>query len=413
MQTLLVAAGLLLWLPVAKAQPTLEEANAKLDSLLAPMDSVVLSLLTCSPHDEVYSLYGHTALRMFDLRNGMDVVYNYGIFNFKAPHFVTRFVFGKTDYELGKFPTMPFLAYYGKWGSEVTEQVLNLTRQEKLRLMTALEENYRPENRVYRYNIFFDNCSTRPRDIVERCVDGSVKYQEEPQERTWRELLHEKTWHYAGATLGNDMLLGVKADDVPTQREREFLPEWLMYDLRKATIVDRSGRERPLVSNEFVLLAKGRQGGPSMPPYLVTAVLPLVVLAFSGLLCFHYRHEEKVPLPLRLYDLVLLTVMGLVGCVLTVMLFSDHPFTSPNLLLLAFNPLLFFLLPCAWSGGGRRLWGLACLLSVACLVGWLWQDYPPLAAALACCLLVRAYMRSRCCRPDAKQTSRQRRAHRE
>jgi len=404
-QALLLAAALLSWPPASVAQPASGGGNPKLDSLLAPMDSVVLSLLTCSPHDEVYSLYGHTAVRMLDLRNGMDVVYNYGIFNFKAPHFVARFVFGKTDYELGKFPTAPFLAYYSKWGSQVTEQTLNLTRQEKLRLLSALEENYRPENRVYRYNIFFDNCSTRPRDIIERCVDGSVGYQQAPQDKTWRQLLHEKTWRHAWATFGNDMLLGLGADGVPTLREREFLPEWLMADFRTATIVGGDGRTRPLVSGERALVAKGVQGGPMLPPSLVTAVLPLLLLAFTLLLCLRHRRESEVPLALRLHDMALLTVMGVIGCILTVMSFSDHPFTSPNLLLLAFNPLLFLLLPSAWRGGGERLWGVACVLAGACMVAWVWQGFPPLAAALASCLLLRSYMRAAWQRPSAKQAS--------
>ena len=109
-----------------------------------PLDSVELSLITCSPHEEVYSLYGHTAIRLVDQRSGRDLTFNYGVFNFKAPHFVLRFVFGKTDYELGILPTGMFCDYYQQWGSEVAEQVLNLTAEEKALLLHALGVNLKP-----------------------------------------------------------------------------------------------------------------------------------------------------------------------------------------------------------------------------------------------------------------------------
>jgi len=128
------------------------------------LDSVEVSLLTCSPHEEIYSLYGHSALRWHDLhqegpRAGEDLAFNWGIFNFDKPYFVARFVFGLTDYELGVIPYQAFCSYYEQWGSSVTEQVLNLTNEEKQKLKEALANNLLPENRIYRYNFFYDNCS--------------------------------------------------------------------------------------------------------------------------------------------------------------------------------------------------------------------------------------------------------------
>ena len=148
--------------------------NAYNEDYLAQFDSVEVSLLTCSPHEEIYSLYGHSALRWHDLRaeRNVDVVYNWGLFDFQKPHFVLRFVFGLTDYEVGGFPYPLFLEEYKYVGSSVTEQVINLTNSEKARLSEAMRENLRPENRVYRYNYFYDNCSTRPRDIIERSIEG-------------------------------------------------------------------------------------------------------------------------------------------------------------------------------------------------------------------------------------------------
>ena len=107
------------------------------DHDLPPMDSVEISLLTCQPHDEVYSLYGHTAIRYHEFtKGGIDAAFNYGVFNYDAPFFVVRFVFGLTDYELGAYPTQLFQKEYRQFGSMVTEQVLNLTNDEKQSIAT-------------------------------------------------------------------------------------------------------------------------------------------------------------------------------------------------------------------------------------------------------------------------------------
>ena len=141
--------GVLLTLILVSSAPVAAQED------IPPMDSVEFSLLTCQPHDEVYSLYGHTAIRYHELRpGGLDWAFNYGVFDFKKPHFVARFVFGLTDYELGAYPYKYFVKEYRRFGSMVTEQVLNLTDEEKMALHDALAINLRPENKIYRYNYF-------------------------------------------------------------------------------------------------------------------------------------------------------------------------------------------------------------------------------------------------------------------
>ena len=159
------------------------------------MDSVEVSLLTCSPHEEIYSLYGHTALRWHDLRSNEDLAFNWGVL----------------DYELGTVPMKYFTEEYRNVGSSVTEQVLNLTAEEKQRLFLALVKNLQPENRIYRYNYFYDNCSTRPRDIIEQCINGKLEYADrEDFTSSYREMVSMCTRNHPWATFGNDMLLGVK-----------------------------------------------------------------------------------------------------------------------------------------------------------------------------------------------------------
>ena len=350
-----------------------------------PMDSVEIGVLTCAPHEEIYSLYGHTAIRVHDLRNDADWVFNYGVFNFKTPHFALRFVFGLTDYELGIAPTSPFLQYYAEWGSEVTEQVLNLTSEEKQKITEALSINYRPENRIYRYNFFYDNCSTRPRDIIENNLDGKITYNPRTDySPTYRELVRNHTSRHPWATFGNDLLLGVKADRKTTMREQEFLPENLRYDLDHATIT-RNGRQEPLVKERRQLVPPGVQiiedDFPLSPTHCAILLLVISIVIFA----YEYIKKKTV----RLFDVLLMLLTGLAGLVLFVMIFSEHPTTSINLQILILNPLsLVFIWPVI--KGRRTIWfTLNMLFTMGFFVSSFWQDYAEGMEIVALCLLLR------------------------
>ena len=256
---------------------------AQQDSLR--MDSVEISLLTCQPHDEIYSLYGHTALRYHDLRKGgLDIAFNYGVFDYKKPFFALRFVFGLTDYELGAYPYRLFQEEYRRFGSMVTEQVLNLTDQEKAILQQALAINMQNENRIYRYNYFYSNCTTKARDIIEQCIQGTVSYADrEGYTPTHREMIHEMTKNNPWAAFGNDLLLGILADRPTDRRLQEFLPYNLMYDFDHAKIY-KDGNFRPLVKERRMSVPAGVQ--------VVKSGFPLSPLAYD-----HNRCDGHYPVP--------------------------------------------------------------------------------------------------------------------
>jgi len=353
---------------------------------LTQFDSVEVSLLTCSPHEEIYSLYGHSALRWNDLGTGSDIVFNWGLFDFNKPHFVLRFVFGLTDYEVGGLPYPLFLEEYRQVGSSVTEQVLDLTNTEKARLKDALEENLKPENRVYRYNYFYDNCSTRPRDIVERCLEGKVEYQRrDDYQPSYRDMIHECARNHPWAKFGNDMLLGLKADLATTQRQQEFLPANLLYDFDRAQIYS-NGMYRLLVKQRRIALPAGVQVIEEDFPLTPTGCA-LMLLGLSLLiLVWEWRCKKTI----AAWDVLLMLLQGLAGCVLFVMLFSQHPTTSTNLQLLLLNPLpLGFL----YSVVRRRKscwWYLQVVLIGCFMAGCLIQDYAEGMLILALCLLSRS-----------------------
>ena len=347
-----------------------------------PMDSVEVSLLTCSPHEEIYSLYGHSALRWHS--GEQDIVFNWGMFSFNKPYFVLRFVFGLTDYELGAYPYDTFWPYYKKWGSSITEQVLNLTNDEKRQLQQALIENLKPENKVYRYNFFYDNCSTKPRDVIEQSIDGQVVYNErEGFEPTFREMVRECNRNHLWSKFGNDLLLGLKAD-LTNRAEQEFLPLNLMVDFLNAQIY-KDGQYRPLVKETRELVSPGVQR--IEPDFILSPTeVALILLAISLAIAIYEWRRKKIA---KWWDVLLMTVQGLVGVVLTVMIFSQHPTTSLNLNLLLFNPLPLLFIP-AIIKGRRNTWRklqLAMLLLFA--IGGIFQSYAEGMWIVALCLLIR------------------------
>ena len=175
-------------------------------------DSIQFSLLTCAPGNEIYALFGHTAIRYQNFSRGVDLVFNYGMFSFNTPHFVYRFVKGETDYQLGITPYPYFESEYAFRGSSVYQQILNLTYSEKMSLLKLLQDNYLPENRIYRYNYFYDNCTTRARDQIEKSIQGQVVYPSVSWHKTFRGIVHEFTKGSPWDELGIDLCLGAEAD---------------------------------------------------------------------------------------------------------------------------------------------------------------------------------------------------------
>ena len=320
---------LLLTTKTAQAQNPAERTNAS-------GDSVRVSLLTCGPRQNVYSLYGHTALRYEDRGRGIDVAVNYGMFSFDKPFFVLRFVFGLTDYEMGIEPFEDFKRHYAPSGCGIWQQQLNLTADEKEALAAAIALNYEPQNRVYRYNYFFDNCTTRARDIIEKNIEGRVGYGETAEGHpSFREMIHSYTAAHPWAAFGNDLLLGVKADLPASYEEQQFLPFNLKKDFSHARIFNTDGSDRPLVTGEGWLLPPEKrahdEGFPFTP--MQCAVAFAVAVAVLTLTEWHTKKNFWA------VDAAILTVDALCGVILFAMIFSQHPTVRLNFQIFLLNPL--------------------------------------------------------------------------
>lgn len=353
-------------------------------------DSMEISLLTCNPGHRIYSLYGHTAIRITDRSRGIDLAASYGIFSFGKPYFVLRFVFGLTDYEIGLTDYPSFAAFYGGHGCGVRQQVLNLTAEEKAIIVAAIFRNYEPANRVYRYNYFYDNCTTRARDIIVENMSRDVTYPDDGERPTYRQMVHDYNADYRWMRFGKDLLLGVKAD-IPTDKVRQqFLPDNLRRAFDGAVVTNDDGTTEPFVAASFWTIPAGESDIEVYSfPLTPTQCAALLAVLTALVVAMEWKRRRIY----WLFDIVLALITGLSGLVLFAMIFSEHPTVSLNFQILLLNPLvLVFLYPSIKSlrkhcfGLWYKAWMLLTLLM---LVGGLLQDYAEGIRIVALSLLVR------------------------
>lgn len=366
------------------------QIQAQTDSAaLARMDAVDISLLSCQPRQYIYSLYGHTAIRITDHSTGTDYAVNYGLFSFEKPFFVLRFVFGLTDYEMGICSYEHFKIEYERAQCGVVQQVLDLSREDKLTILQAIDRNAQPENVVYRYNFFYDNCTTRARDIIINNVEEAVTFPSSTRAITYRQMVHQYTAQHPWARFGNDLLLGVGADRPTDARQQQFLPFNLKSDFDHTTLKGKDGAVRPLVKEKFWAIS----GSTAKPePMLITPIWCAIALAIIILTtCLYDAKRKRVSWAL---DGILWLLTGLAGLILFAMVFSQHPTVRVNFQILMLNPLaLGFLYPTlkALRHKKRSLWlTIWPICLVLFFIGAFWQTYADGMCILASSLLVRA-----------------------
>ena len=312
------------------------------------IDTLEASLITCSPGNKIYELYGHTAIRIHNSSNKEDWVFNYGMFSFNSPYFIWRFLRGQTDYYLAAYPYHEFVHEYMARGSSLTEQILNLTSDETHNLLMALSKLALTEDWTYRYNFLYDNCTTRARDQIEQAIVGKVIYpfgSSQKKETSYRKIIHQYTSQHPWDEFGQDLLLGSQSDSPISIRQQQFAPLYMRDFADKAYIVSSDGAKRPLVKQTIRIPAQKSVSealfrfSDILSPTVVCSILLLLTLLIA---LYEMRHK-KISL---FFDIPLTALQGLAGCIIFLMVcFSTHPTVQSNWLIIWLNPLPLLYLP--------------------------------------------------------------------
>ena len=295
---------------------------------LAQQDSCNLqvSLLTATPGEELYSTFGHSAIRIHDTVTNQDIVYNYGTFNFEEPDFYMKFVRGKLSFYLSTDNFDDFLAEYQQENRGVTEQILNLTCEEKRNVIMLLETNMMAQNRTYKYDFTFDNCTTRLRDLIEKATDSTVHFGKVLNKKeTFRDLIYvylnynDKQW----SKLGIDILLGSKMDVTATPYQVMFLPDYLMKTLDSSSI-----GSKPLVSDKKTIVRQTywHQTKNNLTHPFFLFICLFVIIAFLS-----FSKNKSIQKILASFDGFLFFIIGLLGILILFMWFgTDHIMCRDN-----------------------------------------------------------------------------------
>ena len=309
---------------------------------LSPSSKIIV--LTCSPGAELYSTFGHTAIRVHDPARNIDWVYNYGTFEF-SDDFYLLFAQGKLDYALSKTDLTNFTNEYIYFGRQVLEQELIIELQDRQALLDALEKNYLPENRYYRYDFFFNNCCTRVRDMLKEVLGDELVFPNPiaPESMTFREMIESYQGHIPWGDFGIDLALGVPCDRYMEVEEDMFIPDYLMKHLGEAQFQGKTLCTQP---KELVPLMVNNLENKAFDWPCLLAVL-LMIATFVWAFRATTRTKERL-----LFDRVLLVFFGLIGVAVFLLWFAtDHTITKINLNLVWASPLhllALFLLSKTW-----------------------------------------------------------------
>ena len=287
-----------------------------------------VSLLTADPGTELYSSFGHSAIRMHEVGpyGGRDLVFNFGTFDFDTPNFYGKFATGKLNYMLSVVPYDRFIVEYDYYKRGLREQVLDLNQEQKDFLLQHLDAQYAPERRFYKYDFFYNNCATKIRDAFDISMGKQLVWSDSVgEEKTFRNLIDEFVLPLPWADFGIDLALGAVIDRPATELEKQFLPTYMEQAFANATIVE-NGVSRPLVRESRVLLEYPKENvqqsllNPSMVFWLLT-------LVFAALTLYGFKKGKLM----KGLDVALFGTVGILGIVVAFLwFFTDHSATAWN-----------------------------------------------------------------------------------
>lgn len=288
-----------------------------------------ISIITCGPGNQLYSAFGHTALRVKDPALRLDNVYNYGTFDFNTPNFYLKFARGKLDYMLSISRYKQFILSYKREKRWIKQQTLKLSRTEKQAVFEFLINNAKPENKYYRYDFFYDNCATRIRDLIEKTLTDSLKLGNTglDSDASFRDMLHlyltEKPW----VKFGIDLIIGLPADKTVSRREAAFLPDYLFNVFADAQTAEPTGSRKLIAETKTIHLPykKPHKSKTVFSPFILFSLIFLLI----GIISFiEIRKKTRY----KIIDILLFGIFGLAGVLISLLWFAtDHSATANNM----------------------------------------------------------------------------------
>ncbi|MCC5929591.1 MAG: DUF4105 domain-containing protein [Cyclobacteriaceae bacterium] len=354
----------------------------------------VISIITAEPGEELYSTFGHSAIRIKDDLQNMDYVFNYGTFNFNTPNFYMKFARGKLPYLLSVQEYENFRIGYEYENRGLSEQVLNLTLRDKQAIFDFLMENYKPENRAYAYDFFYDNCATRIRDVFKNTLGDAIVFEDGylPGTPTFRELINPYLKNLHWSKFGIYLALGIPADKLASPPEYMFLPDYLEQAFDKADYF-RNDRRMPLVAHKNALFQSKIQ--PQIFQIAITPGLVFTVLFFVVALITYW--EYKKDRYLLGFDVCFFSILGILGWVIFFLWFlTDHKTTAGNLNIFwaspLYFPLAFGLIIKKYAPFVRRVMLILMYIHLLIIFGWfaLPQNFHPVIILILICCIIRA-----------------------
>ena len=311
--------------------------------LLKDLEKTEISLLTCDPGNEIYSLFGHSALRINNKKLNIDMVVNWGLFSFSEGQFQFGYDFakGRLNYFMGYQNMENFIKEYLQSDRSVRAQVLNLNTDEKKKILELISENYLPQNREYRYEFFYDNCSSRIRDLIQKTLSNRLNWvqSQDANEYTFRNIIHNYLKYDPWLELGIDLVLGKRIDVLVDNKNLMFLPNYLELILDESSI-KTDGKKKKLISSKINIVESSTIKREVKNISIYAWIILIITLLFLII------KKEKL---FNLWSSVNLFIIGLLGVLLVFMWFgTDHQATKYNLNLLWASPfhliLLYFIL---------------------------------------------------------------------
>lgn len=349
-------------------------------------DSSVVSLLTVSPGEPLYSAFGHTGIRVKDSAKGLDVVFNYGTFDDTQDGFYINFVKGKMLYGVTYDLFPDFMWQYENYEKRrVVEQIVHLSLEDRQKVFDLLAENVKPENAKYYYDFFWDNCATRPRDVFEKVLVNRLQYNEEvlKNDFTMRQTLHQYVDARPWVAFGFDLILGLPCEVPATPRNQTFLPDRLSTLFAYAKVDSTA-----LVSSTNVLvdLPEVKIDSSAFTPMVFTFGLFVIGVLIGLWERFKNTH-------LWWFDVGVFFVYGFLGVFfLSLWAFTTHYSVPKNLNVLWLMP-THLVVALLMMRNNKPSWlSIYMMLTLAAmlllLLGWKWNPQPYNVAVIPLLLLI-------------------------